>query len=112
MDFVQDMINLLYVNKETYARLIARDGKRAADNALIANVIEQEMNGAGDDYPLVALPKMLCKRIITALRNDKGCKPVYKDEFHVYCGSCNKRIPLKIKANYCHKCGEKIDWSR
>ena len=27
-----------------------------------------------------------------------------------YCGQCGKRIPLKIKANYCHKCGRGINW--
>ena len=27
-----------------------------------------------------------------------------------YCGSCGKRIPAKIKANYCHKCGREIAW--
>lgn len=27
-----------------------------------------------------------------------------------YCGQCGKRIPLKIKANYCHKCGREILW--
>ena len=28
-----------------------------------------------------------------------------------YCGYCGKRIPRKIKARYCHKCGHKINWS-
>ena len=27
-----------------------------------------------------------------------------------YCGQCGKRIPLKIKAKYCHKCGREILW--
>ena len=27
-----------------------------------------------------------------------------------YCGSCGKRIPLKIGARYCHKCGKPILW--
>ena len=27
-----------------------------------------------------------------------------------YCGQCGKRIPLKINANYCHKCGREINW--
>ena len=25
-----------------------------------------------------------------------------------YCGTCGKRIPRKIKARYCHKCGQKV----
>lgn len=28
----------------------------------------------------------------------------------VYCGWCGRRIPKKIKARYCHKCGKRIDW--
>ena len=27
-----------------------------------------------------------------------------------YCGECGCRIPVKIKAHYCHKCGRKIRW--
>lgn len=27
-----------------------------------------------------------------------------------YCGSCGKRIPLKIGARFCHKCGKRIKW--
>ena len=36
-------------------------------------------------------------------------RPTYHDN-KVYCGQCGKRIPLKIKANYCHKCGREINW--
>lgn len=36
-------------------------------------------------------------------------RPTYRDN-KVYCGQCGKRIPLKIKANYCHKCGREINW--
>lgn len=27
-----------------------------------------------------------------------------------YCGACGKRIPHKIKANFCPKCGRQILW--
>ena len=27
-----------------------------------------------------------------------------------YCGQCGKRIPLKINAHFCHKCGREINW--
>ena len=27
-----------------------------------------------------------------------------------YCGACGKRIPQKINAHYCHKCGRKVVW--
>lgn len=29
-----------------------------------------------------------------------------------YCGNCGKRIPLKIGARFCHKCGREIDWKK
>lgn len=28
-----------------------------------------------------------------------------------YCGNCLKRIPKKIKAKYCPKCGRRIKWN-
>ena len=27
-----------------------------------------------------------------------------------YCGQCGKRIPMKINAFFCHKCGREINW--
>ena len=36
-------------------------------------------------------------------------RPIWKDG-KAYCGQCEKRIPLKIKANFCHKCGREINW--
>ena len=39
----------------------------------------------------------------------KPVKPTWKDG-KAYCGWCGKRIPLKIKAHFCHKCGKEIDW--
>ena len=38
-------------------------------------------------------------------------KPKYKDQFHCYCGKCNKRIALKYKPNFCLRCGQKVDWT-
>lgn len=32
------------------------------------------------------------------------------DSHRIYCGNCGKRIHLKIKPRYCHKCGVKIGW--
>ena len=40
---------------------------------------------------------------------DKGIPLKYRDGKY-YCGACGKRIPLKIKAHYCHKCGVKLLW--
>ena len=36
-------------------------------------------------------------------------RPVWKDN-KIYCGACGKRIPRKINAHYCHKCGRQINW--
>ena len=36
-------------------------------------------------------------------------KPTWKDG-KAYCGACGKRIPLKIGARYCHKCGRGVAW--
>lgn len=38
----------------------------------------------------------------------ESIKPIYR-QGKVYCGVCGKRIPRKIKAHYCHKCGTKIN---
>lgn len=36
-------------------------------------------------------------------------RPVWKEN-KIYCGACGKRIPRKINAHYCHKCGRGINW--
>ena len=36
-------------------------------------------------------------------------RPTYRDN-KGYCGQCGKRIPLKINADFCHKCGREINW--
>lgn len=36
-------------------------------------------------------------------------RPTWRDN-KAYCGQCGKRIPLKINANCCHKCGREINW--
>ena len=38
-----------------------------------------------------------------------SAKPTWQ-QGKAYCGACGKRIPLKIKARFCHKCGKEIDW--
>ena len=40
----------------------------------------------------------------------EAVKPVWKDN-KIYCGACGKRIPRKIGAHYCHKCGRQIAWN-
>ena len=45
------------------------------------------------------------------LKEQEPVAPRYKDPYHAYCGACGCRIPLKIKARYCHKCGRKVKWN-
>ena len=42
------------------------------------------------------------------IENRQPVYPVLKNN-KIYCGSCGKRIPRKIKARFCHKCGKKIN---
>ena len=70
----------------------------------IVEYLKQELDGRATDYPLVEIPVEICEFIVN------GAKPAQKDEYHYYCGHCCKRIPLKIKPNYCPKCGAKIRW--
>ena len=46
----------------------------------------------------------------TYSKTEEPVKATHTDEWHWYCGKCGCRIPLKIKAHYCHKCGTPIDW--
>ena len=38
-------------------------------------------------------------------------KPKYVNQYHCYCGKCDKRIPLKHKPQFCMRCGQKVDWT-
>ena len=39
----------------------------------------------------------------------KGAPVIYSNNKQ-YCGGCLKRIPKKIKAKYCHKCGKRLSY--
>ncbi len=55
---------------------------------------------------------MSMKRIdnaISLLKEQKAVKPTWQ-QGKAYCGSCGKRIPLKIGARFCHKCGQAVKW--
>lgn len=49
------------------------------------------------------------ERAIALLEEQKAVAPTWQ-QGKAYCGSCGKRIPLKIGARYCHKCGKPILW--
>ena len=50
--------------------------------------------------------------VFDALELLKGQEPVYPTwrQGKSYCGACGKRIPQKIDARFCHKCGVPINW--
>jgi len=48
------------------------------------------------------------KELTDALAKQHPMKPRYSDEWHCYCGRCNKRLSLKHKPQYCMRCGQKV----
>ena len=48
-------------------------------------------------------------RKTTQTDKDIPMRPTWR-QGKAYCGDCGRRIPLKIKAHFCHKCGRKIQW--
>jgi hypothetical protein len=46
---------------------------------------------------------------LALLKEQEAVKPTWQ-QGKAYCGSCGRRIPLKIGARYCHKCGRLVTW--
>ena len=46
---------------------------------------------------------------LALLKEQKAVEPTWQ-QGKAYCGACGKRIPLKIGARFCHKCGKPISW--
>ena len=47
---------------------------------------------------------------LALLKEQEAVKPTWQ-QGKAYCGSCGKRIPLKIGARFCHKCGKAVQWN-
>ena len=47
--------------------------------------------------------------LLALLKEQEAVKPTWQ-QGKAYCGSCGKRIPLKIGARFCHKCGRQVSW--
>ena len=47
--------------------------------------------------------------ILDLLKEQEEVEPTWQ-QGKAYCGSCGKRIPLKIGARFCHKCGQAVKW--
>jgi len=47
--------------------------------------------------------------ILKLLKEQEAVEPTWQ-QGKAYCGSCGKRIPLKIGARFCHKCGQAVKW--
>jgi len=50
------------------------------------------------------------ERIEKLLKEREAVEPTWQ-QGKAYCGSCGKRIPLKIGARFCHKCGRSVEWN-
>lgn len=46
---------------------------------------------------------------LALLKEQEAVEPTWQ-QGKAYCGSCGKRIPLKIGARFCHKCGKAVKW--
>jgi hypothetical protein len=46
---------------------------------------------------------------LSLLKEQEAVEPTWQ-QWKAYCGACGKRIPLKIGARFCHKCGKPISW--
>ena len=51
------------------------------------------------------------EEMLEAVAKQTPMKPRYADEWHCYCGKCNKRMGLKHRPNYCTRCGQKVLWN-
>lgn len=52
-----------------------------------------------------------CEMAIVALEKQIGLKPV-TNQYYYFCPKCGTRRSIKQKHNYCHDCGQKLDWSQ
>ena len=71
-------------------------------------------NGHGFDLGLLInatgeLSEMLRDGRLVEVKDIEPVQPTYR-QGKAYCGACGKRIPTKIDARFCHKCGRKIRW--
>lgn len=62
-----------------------------------------------DGFLIEELTKQTEEHEVCANCSYKAVKPEWR-QGKAYCGACGKRIPMKIKAHYCHKCGRKVWW--
>ena len=46
---------------------------------------------------------------LALLKEQEAVEPTWQ-QGKAYCGSCGRRIPLKIGARFCHKCGRQVKW--
>lgn len=44
------------------------------------------------------------------VKKQRGCTPIQHDDGTNLCGVCGNLLDTPIY-NYCHQCGQKIDWS-
>ncbi len=57
------------------------------------------------------LEKQIPMKPINKTKPDDYASLAYENCNIVVCPTCNRRLKLKSKGNYCDKCGQKLDWS-
>lgn len=57
-----------------------------------------------------ALEKQIPIVPINKTKSDNGVAQHYENCNIIICPSCERRLKLKSKGNYCDKCGQRIDW--
>lgn len=53
--------------------------------------------------------QVIAEHALALLKEQEAVEPTWQ-QGKAFCGSCGKRIPLKIGARYCHKCGKAVKW--
>lgn len=60
---------------------------------------------------LECVKKNIPKKPINKTKPDDYASLAYENCNIVVCPTCNGRLKLKSKGNYCDKCGQSLDWS-
>ncbi len=63
------------------------------------------------EIAIQALEKQIPMKPINKTKPDDYASLAYENCNIVVCPTCNRRLKLKSKGNYCDKCGQKLDWS-
>lgn len=78
------------------------------DREKVIKDIERQMSEPTNEYVVLWFSE--AEYILKLLEEQEAVEPTWQ-QGKAYCGSCGKRIPLKIGARFCHKCGQAVKWN-